>query len=122
MRKSVIATLAASSVLVACATGPVPIGKDTYMMGDTAATVFTNSANLKVNMLKEANALCAKDGKQILLLDENGHNWKQGFFEHSRASAEIKFECVEPNDTRLAAKYAPAKISPDRLYRNQSSD
>lgn len=90
MRK--IASLIAM-VLVGCASsGPVPTGKDTYMITkQSAAGVITPGASIKADIIAEANTFCAKSGKNIELLTSDAKN----AIPFARmSSAEISFKCV----------------------------
>lgn len=81
------------AVLAGCASGPQPMGKDTYMMADTGAWSWSSGSALKANLYKEATSFCEKQGKEIVPLDEASNNSCMSVncpFAH----AEIKFRCV----------------------------
>jgi hypothetical protein len=90
--KAIIA-ITASIVLVGCASsGPVSIGQDRYMIAKTSAGGgFVQGASVKAEIIGEANAHCAKDGKQMELLTDSAKN----AIPFARMpSAEITFKCV----------------------------
>lgn len=79
--------------LVGCASsGPMQIGKDTYMITkQSAGGVMASGASVKAEIIGEANAHCAKSGKQIELLTGDAKN----AIPFARlSSAEITFKCV----------------------------
>jgi hypothetical protein len=84
---------AALLLLTACASsGPVSIGKDTYMITkQSAGGMFVQGATVKTDLLAEGNAFCNKSGKTLELLTSNAKN----AIPFARtSSAEIQFKCV----------------------------
>ena len=77
-------------VSVGCSTttGIVKISEDTYMLAKQSGTAYT-AGQVKVELYKEANVFCEKDGKKFVQLSNTGVDY--GFT--SYASAEIQFKC-----------------------------
>ena len=71
----------------ATTTGIVKISEDTYMLGKQIQKVHSAS-EVKVEIYKEANAFCEKDGKKFTQISSTGNdsgiNW---------SSAEVQFKC-----------------------------
>lgn len=89
MRRAII-MLSVVFVSVGCATtttGIVKISEDTYMLGKQNKMVHSAS-EVKVEIYKEANAFCEKDGKKFTQISSTGNdsgiNW---------SSAEVQFKC-----------------------------
>lgn len=91
MNKALLALLALG--LAGCASsGPIPTGKDTYMITkQSAGGMAVSGAKVKAQILREANDFCASNGKTMELLDSNAKN----AIPFARMpSAEISFKCV----------------------------
>ena len=82
--------------LAGCASsGPVAMGKDTYMITkQSAGGLFVSGSSVKAEILAEANAFCARSGKAIELLSSDAKNAIP--FAHM-SGAEIQFKCVASN-------------------------
>jgi hypothetical protein len=83
---------AATFLLAGCASsGPIAIGKDTYMLTKTSAGgVFVSGASVKADLLKEANEFCDRKGGTMTLLTADAKN----AIPFARMpSSEIHFEC-----------------------------
>ena len=80
-------------VLTACSSGgPVKMGHDTYLLTKKSAGCgFTGGEGAKAALLREANAFCTKQGKEIETMDATSKN---GVPFVRCASAEIEFKCV----------------------------
>lgn len=98
-----LSSVAAAALCLSCTTSDVmitPIGRDTYMATKTgsgfAAGKGINGKLLKTDVLKEANDFCAKQGRTMILLQEDSQNGVGG---REYASAEIKFRAVSPDDS-----------------------
>jgi hypothetical protein len=92
--KRISSLCAALVLLAACASsGPIATGKDTYMLTKTSAGgAFVSGASVKADLLIEANAFCAKQGKVMTLLNATAKN----AIPFARMpSSEISFQCVE---------------------------
>jgi uncharacterized protein YcfL len=84
----------ALTLLAGCASsGPIATGKDTYMLTKTSAGgMFVSGASVKADLLTEANAFCAKQGKIMTLLNGTAKN----AIPFARMpSSEISFQCVD---------------------------
>ena len=90
MRKLVAVALTVMT-LSGCASGPVPIGKDTYMSSKIGAWSWSSAAGLRAELYREAYATCAKQGKEVQSLNEAGVNGSLQNF----AQADLKFRCVD---------------------------
>jgi uncharacterized protein YcfL len=90
-----ISSLSVALILLAgCASsGPIATGKDKYMLTKTSAGgVFVSGTSVKADLLTEANAFCAKQGKVMTLLNATAKN----AIPFARMpSSEISFQCVE---------------------------
>lgn len=92
-------------VISGCASGPAQIGKDTYMVSNTGAWSWSSASSLKVELYKEASAVCERQGKTLQPLSDDGvHGGFSNF-----AQAELRFRCV---DTKEAQRPSFTK-SPD---------
>lgn len=92
------AALCVPVFLVGCATGPAPIGPDTYMVSDTGAWSWSSGAALKAGLYKEASDFCEGQGKVALPVNSTQNNGDMaGTFAH----AELDFKCVARNDPAL---------------------
>lgn len=83
-------------MLAACSSGgPVKMGHDTYLLTKKSAGCgFTGGEGAKAALLREANAFCAKQGKEIETMDATAKN---GVPFVRCASAEIEFKCRASN-------------------------
>ncbi|QNA90087.1 hypothetical protein G4G28_19175 [Massilia sp. Dwa41.01b] len=93
MKKAIWAGL--GIVLAGCASsGPIPTGKDTYMITkQSAGGLAVPGSKVKAQILVEANEFCAKSGKTMELLNASAKN----AIPFARtSSAEISFKCVAP--------------------------
>jgi len=88
-----IAMLSLACLMTACSSGgPVPMGQGVYMLTKKSAGCgFTGGEGSKAELLREANAFCAKEGKQIETLDATS---RDGVPMVRCASAEVHFKCV----------------------------
>jgi hypothetical protein len=94
--KTPLISFATAVFLVGCASsGPIATGKDTYLINKTSAGgVFVSGASVKAELLTEANAFCAKQGKTIQLLSADAKN----AIPFARMpSSEVNFKCVDAN-------------------------
>lgn len=78
--------------LTGCASGPQPMGKDMFIMSDTAAWSWSSGSALKANLYRDATAYCEKQGKEIVPLEERSNNSCMAI-DCPFAQAEIKFKC-----------------------------
>ena len=81
--------VAVASAGCSTTTGVVKISDDTYMLAKQDATVWSG-AGVKVELYKEANTYCAKDGKTFVQVSNTSVDAVSG---RSMAGAEIQFKC-----------------------------
>lgn len=87
-----------AAVLTGCASsGPVPIGKDSYMLSGTGAWSWSSGAALKGDLYREAGAFCKSQAKQIQPINTAANNGSFSQF----AQAELQFRCLADNDPDL---------------------
>lgn len=90
MRKLIV--IAAMATLGGCATnssGVAPLGDGQYMLHGTDLTGWRASGDVKASLLKEADAHCAKQGKELTGVQLGGS--EAGWI--NAASAEVRFRC-----------------------------
>ena len=65
-----LAAIGAASLLAGCASssGVFSVGPDAYKISSSAITSFGGSATAKGSAYKQATEVCAKQGKQMLLV------------------------------------------------------
>jgi hypothetical protein len=97
-----IQTLIASTlilVLTACASsGPVPIGRDTYMISKQSSTGFHSGASVKADIYREANEFCVKKGLEFQPVKDYS---KDGVPGYAFANAEVVFRCLVDGDKEI---------------------
>lgn len=83
------------SVLMAVAgcsnSGPIKIGPDTYYIIKKAGSAFNTGDSDKVAVLKQANAFCEQQGRDVLVEKAEAHH---GIAFARVASAEVTFKCT----------------------------
>ena len=96
-----ISTSAISSalllVLTGCATpGPVQLSPDTYMISRTdEAGVFGNASRMKMDVIRDADAFAASQGKVAIPISSN---FIPMVVAHNMASFDYQFRVVDKND------------------------
>lgn len=97
MKKIVLVAMIA--VLAGCASsGPVPIGKDTFMISkQSAGGMFVAASSIKVEILKEAYAFCGSENKVFQLVNSQEVPSIPG----RMPSAEIHFMCLAEGDSEI---------------------
>lgn len=94
-----LTSLLVATVLAGCASpGPVPIGKDTYMLAGTGAWSWSSGAALKGDLFREADAFCRGLGKQLMPVNTAANDGSFSRF----AQAELQFRCLAEGDPELA--------------------
>jgi hypothetical protein len=88
MRKSL---LLIPICITACASGPVLIGKNTYMMTDTAASSWASGSSIKAGLYQKANKFCMEQGKELLAIRSRQQDASMSQF----GNAELQFKCLE---------------------------
>jgi hypothetical protein len=89
----------ALALLVGCASssGPVPIGKDTYMIA-IGGKSMSSAGTLKADAFKEANQFCINQGKQMQVVSTQQ---KELVIMGNNSSAEVQFMCLSATDAEL---------------------
>lgn len=93
-----IAVLIAFALTGCASSGPVPIGKDTYMITkQSAGGAFVSSGAIKVEVIREAQAFCGSTGKVFQIVNTQ----EQGAFPGRLPSAEVQFMCLNEGDQEV---------------------
>jgi hypothetical protein len=87
-------------VIGGCAsTGPIPIGKDTYMISkQSAGGMFVSASSVKGEIFQEGFAFCQKQNKVFQIVRSNELSAIPGL---RLPSAEVQFMCLSENDPEL---------------------
>ena len=95
-----IVTLAIGIIaLSGCASsGPVPMGKDTYMISKQSSTGFHSGASVKADIYREANEFCIKKGLEFQPVKEFS---KDGVPGYAFANAEVVYRCLASGDAEI---------------------
>lgn len=96
-------------MVTACASGPVLIGRDTYMITDTAASSWASGASIKAGLYQDAYKFCSSKGKELLPLRSRQQD--ASFYQFG--NAELQFRCVDQNDPALASTKDGMPFAPD---------
>lgn len=73
-------------------TDPVPVGKDTYMIGLGARGGFSNDAELMAQTIKAAEAFCASQNRRVDVQSTSS----SGVQMWTPQSNQVIFKCVSP--------------------------
>jgi hypothetical protein len=94
----IIFGVAALSLLAGCATstGPVAMGKDTYMIA-IGGKSLASGGELKAKAYREAGAFCGKQGKVVMPINSSQRDMSYG----QDPTAEIQFMCLKDGDPDL---------------------
>jgi len=76
-------------------TDPVPVGKDTYMMGLGARGGFSSDAELMAQTIKAAGAFCESQGRNIEVQSSSS----SGVQMWTPQSNQVIFKCVSSKGT-----------------------
>ena len=88
-----------AGVLAGCAaSGPVQVGRDTYMVTNTGAWSWSSGAALKGDLYQQANAFCQSRGLEVQPTNTATNNGSFSQFAH----AELQFRCLASGDPELA--------------------
>ena len=88
------------SLFAGCATtttGPIPAGKNTYVMSRQEGAFPSGSEPLMAEVLVEANLFCANQDKEVTLI--NSHEASGPYIFGNYPKATITFSCVSPQST-----------------------
>lgn len=93
--KTKIAALACLLTLAGCASNPgvIKTGPDTYMVSRQGKTGFAGIAGLRAKAMGDANAFCAKQGKQAQMTDTSQSGGVPILGNFPRA--DVQFTCVD---------------------------
>jgi hypothetical protein len=88
-----------AAILVGCASsGPIPMGKDTYLITkQSAGGMFVSASSVKVQILKEAYAFCSSQNKVFQIVRTN----ELGAIPGRLPSAEVQFMCLNEGDSEI---------------------
>ena len=115
MKIKIISAMSLISMLAACASsGPVSIGRDTYMIAKQSSTGFHSGGSVKADIYREASEFCVKQGLQFQPVSEIA---KDGVPGYAFANAEVVFRCLAIGDneiTRPTLKPVPNVIIENR--------
>lgn len=93
--------LASVLALSGCASsGPIPIGKDTYMISkQSAGGIYVAAGSIKAGIFREANTFCESQNKSMQVVNTYQQSAVPG---RSMPEAEIQFMCLSDGDRDLA--------------------
>tara|TARA_R110001592_G_C13077223_1_gene742334 strand:+ start:1096 stop:1404 length:309 start_codon:yes stop_codon:yes gene_type:complete len=99
--KSISLSILIMVLISGCATtttGPMPAGKNTYVMSRQEGAFPSGSEPLMAEVLAEANIFCSNQDKEIKLINatENPGPYILGNY----PKATITFSCIEPNSNK----------------------
>lgn len=88
-----------TAALAGCSsTGPVQIGKDTYMISkQSAGGMFVQPASIRADIVREASAFCQKSGKSLQMNSYRDTN----AFPGRLPASEINFMCLDESDPEV---------------------
>ena len=89
--KKLLAIVVAAALLTGCASGPVQLGENEYMMTDQTGVGWSGGA-VVADLIKQATQFCTKDGRQFKLVDSSYQD-AQGYPVVRYASGMIQFRC-----------------------------
>lgn len=112
--KKLLMSLASLSIWGCSSSGPVPMGKDTYLMTKTGFAAFGSAGSLKAEVYKEAYAFCQKEGKEFQPIRERA---VEHVMDRNDASAEVQFRCLPKDDPEF--QRPNLERSPDVVIRNK---
>lgn len=95
--RPVVASLLLGFALCGCATDPVPMGRDTYLVADTGAWLWSSGAVLKAGLYQKANRFCGREGKELMPVNTGQNDGDFSTFAH----AELQFRCLASGDPEL---------------------
>ncbi len=99
MKTQNLLLIAIAVLLTACASsGPVPMGKDTFMISKQSSTGFHSGASVKADIYREANEFCVRKGLEFQPVKDYAKDGVPGF---AFANAEVVFRCLSSGDTEI---------------------
>lgn len=94
----VVVLAGALAVMTACSVGgPVPIGRDTYMLSNTGAWSWSSGDALAGDLFREAATFCAGQGRQVQPVNMRSVDGGMSRF----AQSTIQFRCLAEGDPEL---------------------
>jgi hypothetical protein len=97
MMRFVLLAALTVALLTGCSSGPVSIGRDTYLVSNTGAWSWSSGAALRGDLYREANTFCRSQGKE--LMPDRSASINGGFSQF--AQAEVQFRCLAQGDPDL---------------------
>lgn len=86
-------------LLAGCtSSGPVPMGKDTFMITKQSPTGFHSGGSVKADIFREANEYCVSQGLQFQPISNKS---KDGIVGFAFANAEVTFRCLADGDSEI---------------------
>ena len=76
-------------------TGPMPAGKNTYLMSREEGAFPSGSEPLMAEVLAEASAFCSNQNKELKLINSTENPGPYIFGNYPKAT--ITFSCIEPS-------------------------
>ena len=100
LKSNKLAICAFTLAIAGCAsTGPIPIGKDTYMISkQSAGGMFVSASSVKAEIFQEGFAFCQKQNKVFQVVRSNELSAIPAV---RMPSAEVQFMCLSENDPEL---------------------
>ncbi|WP_286873361.1 hypothetical protein [Spongiibacter sp.] len=96
--KNITYALALISLLTGCATtttGPMPAGKNTYVMSRQEGAFPSGNEPLMAEVLAEASVFCSNQDKEVKLINSNENSGPYILGNYPKAT--ITFSCIEPS-------------------------
>jgi hypothetical protein len=95
--KFLVATTAVVLVAGCANSGPVPIGRDTYMVTNTGAWAWSSGADLLADSYRQAAATCAAQGKEVQPINSQSNDSRMGL-DAPFAHGTLYFRCLSSAD------------------------
>lgn len=96
--KGLLVALVVGLGFTACAsTGPVSMGKDTYMLAKPGGFLTVAGGEVKADLFREADQYCRGQNKHLMPISSSARD--AGVAQY--ASAEIQFRCLAEGDPEL---------------------
>jgi hypothetical protein len=96
-RSIALAALGMTWVTGCTTSGPVPAGRDTYLLSNTGAWSWSSGAALKGDLYRRADGFCRSLGKELMPSRSVSNNGSFSDFAH----AEFEFRCLGSDDPEL---------------------
>jgi hypothetical protein len=87
-------------MLIGCASsGPVSMGKDTFMITKQSSTGFHSGSSVKADIYREASQFCINKGQELQPVSDRSLDGVPG---RAFANAEIIFRCLPRGDYEIS--------------------